>query len=117
MEEISKKTGKPSKNYTNSQWQEDFSRIKSEVNPSTSKIMKIIPEHYNHNNTYHGMTQYQYYCGFINDILRHIRKGKSDYCYCVYQIAELLKYEHDRLKADWLEDELCFKVKLISSLE
>lgn len=30
----------------------------------------------------------------------------------IYQIAELLKYEHDGLQAVWLEEERCFKLSL-----
>lgn len=112
MKAITEKTGVPPEGYTDSQWQQDFIRIKSMIHPSASSKMNVIPERQNFAGTYHGNTQYQYYCGFINDILCRIRRGKSDYCYYIYQIAELLKYEHDRLQAVWLEDERCFKLNL-----
>ena len=112
MEVINEKTGRPPKNYTNSQWQQDLIRIRAVVQPASFNKMKIIPEPRNFKGTYYGKTQYQYYCDFINDVLNSIRRGKSDYCYYIYQIAELLKYEHDRLQAEWLEEYRCFKLSL-----
>lgn len=112
MEVINEKTGRPPKDYTNSQWQQDFIHIRAVVQPSLFKKMKVIPETRNSIDTYHGKTQYQYYCDSINDILYNIRKGEPDYCYYIYQIAELLKYEYDRLQAVWLEKEHCFKLSL-----
>lgn len=52
---------------------------------------------------YHGKTQYQSYCDFINDILKNIRSGGLDYCYYIYQIADLLRYEPN-LKSKWEPD-------------
>lgn len=74
--------------------------------------MKVYPEARNLFNTYHGKTQYQCYCSFINSILSNLRSGGVDYCFYIYQISELLKYEHDRLQADWLQDEKCFELRL-----
>ena len=34
-----------------------------------------------------------YYCNFINSILRNIRKFECDYCYHIYQVVELLRFE------------------------
>lgn len=61
--------------------------------------------------SYHGKTQYQQYCSFINNILRAIRRGEIDYCFYIYQIQDLLKYE-ERLKAVWLQSEGCFRLSL-----
>lgn len=38
-------------------------------------------------------TQDGYYCNYINDVLRNIRNGERDYCYHIYQVAELLRFE------------------------
>lgn len=38
-------------------------------------------------------TTYEYYRKFINDVLRNIRNGETDYCYELYQIRELLRFE------------------------
>lgn len=113
MEEINEKTGRPPKDYTNSQWQQDFIHIRAVVQPLSAKKIKVVPDSRNFRGTYHGKTQYQCYCGFINDVLNNIRRGKPDYCYYIYQIAELLKYEHDRLQAEWLEKYRCFKISLL----
>ena len=78
--------------------------------------MPIIPDlSYNSNRAYYGKTQYQYYCDFINGILKNIRRGEVDYCFYVYQIEELLKYEHDNLCAKYLDDDECFQVSLKTS--
>lgn len=75
--------------------------------------MTVIPElPYSPDRTYHGKTQYQYYCDFINDILSNIRKGGIDYCFYIYQVAELLKYEYDKLQVRYLEKEKCFRLSL-----
>lgn len=113
LEVINEKTGRPPKDYTNSQWQQDLIRIRAVVQPSSFKKMRVIPEPRNFVGTYHGKTQYQCYCDFINDVLNSIRRGKPDYCYYIYQIAELLKYEQDRLQAEWLEEYRCFKISLL----
>ena len=110
---VSEKTGSPPSGYTDEQWQRDFSVLKSLVKKSKFNQMTVIPENSNYKDEpYHGKSQYQYYCDFINDILSQIRKGKIDYCFYIYQIAELLKYEHDSLNAEWLEDERCFRLSL-----
>lgn len=112
MEKISAKTGIPPKGYTDVQWQKDFIKIRETIQPSSLNRMRVVYEPTNFKGTYHGKTQNQYYCETINDILSNIRKGESDYCFYIYQIAELLRYEHDRLKAVWKEEERCFKLSI-----
>lgn len=98
--------------YSDAQWQQDFAIIKQLVHPSRFKRMRTIPEPSDFAGTYHGQTQYQNYCNFINNILHNIRSGDIDYCFNVYQIFDLLKYEKERLQAEWLKDECCFKLSL-----
>ena len=43
-------------------------------------------------------TQDQYYRIFINDILRNIRSGGTDYCYRWYQVKELLRFHKHSLQ-------------------
>jgi hypothetical protein len=102
---------RPSDDYSNKQWQLDFEKLKTKIQPSRLSKMPVTPDGII-NGTYHGKTQYQYYCGFINDILKNIRNGQVDYCFYVYQVAELLKYEHDRLKVTWLKNDGCFHLTL-----
>lgn len=101
------------KTYTNEQWQEDFKKMKANINKSNLKFMSTVSDtSSNLNQSYKGKTQYQYYCSFINDILRNIRKGKPDYCFYKYQVSDLLRFEYDNLEAVWLNDEKCFRVSL-----
>lgn len=66
----------------------------------------------NHRFAHCSETQWIYYSKFINSVLRTIRQGKYDYCYFIFQIIDLLKYEHDNLKVEWLPDYQCFRVSL-----
>ena len=112
METINERTKKPPKDYSDSQWQQDFLRIREIIRPSSLNKMNVVAEPHNFARTYHGKTQYQYYCDFINNILSNLRRGKVDYCFYVYQISELLKYEHDTLQTEWLPSDGCFKLSL-----
>lgn len=105
--------GQPRKGYTKEDWAKDFAAMKNRTKQSAVfQRMPVIADKKRKNETYHGKTQYQYYCSFINDILQMIRKGECDYCYTFYQVEELLKYEHDRLVAEWLPNFGCFKLSL-----
>lgn len=110
---VTQNTKNPPVNYTNNQWQSDFAILKSQIEQCDSALMPNIREA---SETvyqgYHGKTQYQRYCDFINSVLKNIRNGYIDYCFYIYQIAELLRYEHDNLEATWLEAEHCFRVFL-----
>lgn len=99
---INANTKKPPIGYTNKQWQSDFLTIKSSVakfnhNHMLDSSCQIIPD--------------RDYADYINNILDNIRVGQSDYCFYVYQVADLLRYEHN-LCVDWLEREECFKVRM-----
>ena len=99
-------------------WQQYFSELKNEVKPSSQENMtsrnyidvdgRIESTHLALSNSAKWMS----YCAFINNILNTIRKGKKDYCFFVYQVADLLQFEHDRLKAKWLPKYECFEVRL-----
>ena len=104
-------TDRPPKDYTNQQWQSDFEILKQFVIPSQESEMRIIRDTSLYG-SYHGKTQYQNYCSFINNILKNIRGGEVDYCFYIYQITDLLKYEQERLEVQWLQSERCFRVSL-----
>lgn len=99
--------------YTNEQWQLDFEKLRLSAVPSENERM-VVPREVTRSQyqEYHGDTQYQYYCRFINDILANIRRGRVDYCFYIYQVAELLRFEQNRLQATWLEKERCFRLSL-----
>lgn len=103
----------PPIDYTDDQWQSDFIDLKSKIKQGSLKLMPTVREvSRTVYQEYHGKTQYQRYCDFINSVLKNIRDGHIDYCFYIYQISELLKYEHDNLKVVWLEAERCFRVFL-----
>lgn len=100
---ISNTDGRPVDYLTDKLWQTEFKIRKSFVKPSIKSYMggKYSREsgYWNEETQgkYYGATNYQEYCAFINDILRNIRSGQIDYCYFIYQIMDLLRYEYDRL--------------------
>lgn len=102
---------RPPKEYTNKEWLSDFENLKRTVIPAQEDRMREIPDTSSYG-SYYGKTQYQNYCSFINNILRNIRRGEVDYCYYIYQIADLLKYEKERLEVQWLQFERCFRISL-----
>lgn len=52
------------------------------------------------------------YADFIGYALEHIRNGGKDYCFYIYQVVDILKYEKDRLCARWIPDDECFLIWL-----
>lgn len=110
MNAISRASDIP-QDYTDNQFQNDLLIFKELTVPSSYNLMPVVSERLPKYEIYHGQTQYQCYCKFINDVLRCVRKHQVDYCYFIYQIKELLKYEPD-LQAKYLEELNCFKVWL-----
>lgn len=103
---------------TDAEWQSYFNELRDDIEPSCARRMKVSYSPSVNgitDNTYFaycGETQWQYYCKFINSILSAIRKGERDYCYHIYQIKDLLRFEHDRLSVIWLPRHQCFEVSL-----
>lgn len=116
--------GKLDANTTNEQWQEYFAIMKQTIKQGREKRMKscvakIMVNGYSIDifSHYDGETSYTSYCQFINGILRTIRGNSSnapahDYCFYVYQIADLLRFEHDKLNVIWRQEDKCFEVWL-----
>lgn len=106
---------------TDDEWQKYFEELRSNIKPYPKRYMEtsypILVNGYNGINyfAYCGDTEWQYYCKFINSVLSTIRKGEFDFCYHIYQISDLLRFEHDRLKAVWLPEHQCFEVSLYSN--
>ena len=116
--------GKPNPNMDNTQWQEYFNFMKLSIQQSKDKYIRfnscpIIVNSYINDNQfmYQGETQWSTYRAFINNALKTIRSGEYDYCYYIYQIADLLKYEHDNLVTLWLPEYKCFQVWLKNKLK
>lgn len=103
---------------TDEEWQEYFNELRGRIKPCSERRMKTSYSIWVNGYkgityfAYCGDTEWQYYCKFINSVLSAIRKGEFDYCYHIYQISDLLRFEHDRLKAIWLPEYQCFEVSL-----
>ena len=101
--------GQPEYGLTDKQWQQDLAVLKLRVTPHPKGRKKMsgkyICEHFRQNGDqnieYPGMTDWQSYCRYINDVLKVIQKGGVDYCYYKYQILELLKFHYDTLKTQY----------------
>lgn len=116
------KAGKPDSNLTDEQWQLYFAAMKEQTKQSAECCMNTDFVQLTVNgrplqSSYEGDTAYMYYCEFINSVLDAIR-GTGDevpeheYCYFIYQIAELLRFEHERLRTRYLPEYRCFEVWL-----
>lgn len=94
----------PSINMTDAQWQEKFSLMKQMVRPSADHQITNShsqePFYWNEDlqDSYDGITNWQSYSLFINDSLRQLRRGEICYAWFTYQIRDLLRFEHDRLR-------------------
>lgn len=112
---------RPPADMTDEMWQKYFSAMKLLTTQSQQRKMNtgyystINGHRIESQSTYDGDTQWFRYCQFINSILSAIRHGQFDYCFNIYQITELLKYEHDRLRTMWMPDNQCFQVWLEQS--
>lgn len=97
------RTGRPCLHWDNAKWQLFFSRLKLHIQPAPNAECNLpFPGiRLKSGEDYYGNTNYQYYCRYINDVLTTIRHGKDDYCYFIYQIADLCRYEPE------LKTELC----------
>ena len=119
LKKVRPDTRTPDPKMTKEEWQTYFRALRMMVTPIQSRKMFEVKlrmhgkDAYDDLSTeYHGDTIWQCYCKFINGVLHYIRLGEVDYCYFIYQIAELLKYEHDRLRTEWLPSLGCFRVWL-----
>ena len=54
-------------------------------------------------------TLYKYYVAFINDILRNIRRGETDYVFNLEQVKDILRYERD-IDVTY-QDDFCYEIK------
>lgn len=119
LSKVDLNAGCPPETMDDSQWQEYFAVMKLLVSPSGEKRMPTRGMEFRENgqrvsgrDSIRQFSQWWYYCQFINSVLAAIRSGDEDYCFNVYQITELLRFEHDRLRAKWLKEYRCFKVWL-----
>ena len=108
---ISNTNGTPSSSMTDEKWQKEIKIRKTFVTPYPKNITRMEGKYSKESGkwneetqgTYHGCTNWQQYCSYINDILRSIRNGQVDYCYYIYQILDLLKFHYDDLKTRYCD--------------
>lgn len=119
LETVNLSAARPPAEMTDDQWQEYFQKMKALVRPINERRMNyhnssltINGKRLKQQSTYSGETQWYRYCQYINSVLDAIRHNEHDYCYNIYQITDLLKYEHDRLSTKWLKDDACIEVWL-----
>lgn len=113
MKLVSNTNGRPSSTLTDEKWQKEFNIRKLFVKPVNKDITKLGQNmkysketgYWNEEtmDTYHGTTNWQEYCSFINDMLRNIRAGQVDYCYYIYQIMDLLKFHYNNLRTKYCD--------------
>ena len=120
--------GKPNPNMTDKEWQDYLEIMKVGIpaglkgtkrrREMSSKKTQVVVNGYNADNqfTYCGETQWASYVSYINNVLRTIRNGMYDYCYYIYQIFDLLTYEYENLRTEWIPEYGCFKVWLAGTL-
>lgn len=91
------RTGRPCLHWNDQKWQEFFFLLKLHI-PQADPAVRLMPLPdiaLRPGENYQGCTNYQYYCKYINGILSAIRSGQADYCYYIYQIADLCRFEPD----------------------
>lgn len=106
---ISNTDGRPLSSLTDEKWQKEINIRKLFITPYDKKIKKLKGSGFaeydrekgENQSAYYGQTNWQEYCRYINDVLKNIRSGQTDYCYYIYQIEDLLKFHYDELKTKY----------------
>ena len=99
--------GRPSSSLTDKEWQNQFSVIKLYIKPYEKSVTRfggkgsrelgMVQENYD------GITNWQSYCAYINDVLKNLRRGNHDFCYFGYQIVDLLKFHYNTLRTRYCD--------------
>lgn len=116
---INPEEGIPPLDMTNKIWQEYYKFLRQIIHPSVFRNMRGGASSFTINGTkvyddaYYGETLFATRRNFINDVLKQIRSGHTDYVYHIYNISELLKYEHEKLQTFYDQKEQCFIVWLL----
>lgn len=103
---ISNTNGRPTSSMTDEKWQKEFNLRKMFIAPYSKEVTKLGGKYSRESGmwneetqgTYHGQTNWQEYCHYINDVLTTIRSGCTDYCYFIYQIMDLAKFNFGNRK-------------------
>ena len=113
MKIVSNTNGRPLSSLTDEKWQKEFSVRKLFIKPYSKNVTRFGGKYSRESGLwneetqgeYHGCTNWQEYCSYINDILRNIKSGQRDFCYYIYQILDLAKfhYENRELKTRYCD--------------
>lgn len=113
MKIISNTNGRPSPSLTDEKWQKEFNVRKMFITQHCKGVKRLSSKYSRESGSwneetqgeYHGCTNWQEYCSYINDILRNIKSGQRDFCYYIYQILDLAKfhYENRELKTRYCD--------------
>lgn len=111
MKIISNTNGRPISNLTDEKWQKEFNVRKLFITPNNKSATKLSGKYSKESGiwneetkgTYHGKTNWQQYCHYINDVLANIRSGQRDYCYYIYQIMDLCKFHYEDLRTKYCD--------------
>lgn len=103
--------GRPEPGLTDKEWQNELSIRKLYITPHPKRITKLGGRYSRGANLwnpeidgeYHGTTNWQQYCTYINSVLSTIRSGDHDYCYYKYQIMDLLKFHYESLRTKYCD--------------
>lgn len=101
--------GRPSSTLTDKEWQNQFEATKLYITPYDKSVTRMGGKFSREsgkgyeNNDYDGITNWQSYCSYINDVLKTIRTGNHDYCYFGFQIIDLLKFHYNDLKTRYCD--------------
>lgn len=101
--------GRPSPAMTDKEWQNQFATTRLYITPYPSSMTKMGgkfsrgQQKRSEDGIYDGITNWQSYCSFINDVLNQIRLGKHDFVYFGYQVIELLKFHYNTLRTKYCD--------------
>ena len=102
--------GMPSDKLTETDWNTMFNIIKLETHKAPEhrySARTSVPRNsgdYDDNVRDMSETQWFRYRQYINSVLSSIRSGDSDFCYYIYQIKDLLRFEPN-LKSRYLKND------------
>ena len=102
MKLVSNTNQRPLPTLTNEKWQKEFELRKlfiKKYDKSINRFGKKYSREFgsspmdDEQKTYSGCTNWQQYCSYINDVLNNIKKGQVEFCYFIYQIMDLSKFD------------------------
>ena len=107
LQQVNLSAGRPSSTMTNKQWQDRFAVMRLIVAPAKHSKMKSTKGSTSNPSLANDGVEPQWlrYRTYINSVLKEIRAGNEDYCYYIYQITDLLRYEHDTLRTEYICDQ------------